>query len=53
MSRCHYYKQERLDRPGKPSVRLHWLNGSEWRGLLLVIGLHEFGLRIGKRAANG
>jgi hypothetical protein len=48
MASFHHYIQERLKPPMRPGVRLHWLNGEEWRGILLVIGLHEFGLRLSK-----
>jgi hypothetical protein len=48
MKQFHHFKQQQLNPPIKPCVRLHWLNGNEWRGILLVVGLHEFGFRFGK-----
>lgn len=48
MSRFHHFKQEPLNPPLRRAFRLYWLNGDEWRGVLLVVGLHEFGFRLGK-----
>ena len=53
MSRFHYFKQQQLTPPIKPRIRLHFLNGAEWRGILLVIGLHELGFRFTKGTNNG
>lgn len=48
MGRFHYYRQELLTNRIKPWLRIWWLDGEEWKGILLVIGRHEFGFRIGE-----
>lgn len=53
MSRWHYFKQEQLTPPMKPFIRLYFLNGAEWRGILLVIGRHELGVRLNQGNNNG